>query len=129
MTSYKKIDLIKLYIEDSFVFLDDKKLLIKTPIIYFEYREDHIILKIKNNAENHVKFLQLCTHIERLFKTKDIKTNINNSLEIKVLINQSSKFYDINGKLINSIKNGGKIICSIECFNGTMSLVELLYIK
>jgi hypothetical protein len=129
MTSYKKIDLIKLYIEDSFVFLDDKKLLIKTPIIYFEYREDHIILKIKNNAENHVKFLQLCTHIERLFKTKDIKTNINNSLEIKVLINEISKFYDINGKLINSIKNGGKIICSIECFNGTMSLVELLYIK
>jgi hypothetical protein len=129
MTSYKKIDLIKLYIEDSFVFLDDKKLLIKTPIIYFEYREDHIILKIKNNAENHVKFLQLCTHIERLFKTKDIKTNINNSLEIKVLINDNSKFYDINGKLINSIKNGGKIICSIECFNGTMSLVELLYIK
>jgi len=129
MTSYKKIDLIKLYIEDSFVFLDDKKLLIKTPIIYFEYREDHIILKIKNNAENHVKFLQLCTHIERLFKTKDIKTNINNSLEIKVLINDNSKFYDINGKFINSIKNGGKIICSIECFNGTMSLVELLYIK
>jgi len=129
MTSYKKIDLIKLYIEDSFIFLDDKKLLIKTPIIYFEYREDHIILKIKNNAENHVKFLQLCTHIERLFKTKNIKTNINNSLEIKVLINDNSKFYDINGKLINSIKNGGKIICSIECFNGTMSLVELLYIK
>ena len=129
MTSYKKIDLIKLYIEDSFIFLDDKKLLIKTPIIYFEYREDHIILKIKNNAENHVKFLQLCTHIERLFKTKNIKTNINNSLEIKVLINDNSKFYDINGKLINSIKNGGKIICSLECFNGTMSLVELLYIK
>ena len=129
MTSYKKIDLIKLYIKDSFVFLDDKKLLIKTPIIYFDYGEDHIILKIKNNAENHVKFIQLCTHIERLFKTKDIKTNINNSLDIKVLINDNSKFYDINGKSINNIKNGGKIICSIECFNRTMSLVELLYIK
>ena len=30
---------------------------------------------------------------------------------------------------INNIKNGGKIICSLECFNGTMNLVELLYIK
>jgi len=49
--------------------------------------------------------------------------------EIKVLINDNSKFYDINGKIINSIKNGGKIICSLECFNGTMNLIELLYIK
>jgi hypothetical protein len=129
MTSYKKIDLIKLYVKESSIFLDDKKLLIKTPIIYFDYKEDHIILKIKNNAENHVKFLQLCTHIERLFKTKGIKTNINNSLEIKVLINEISKFYDINASPINNIKHGGKIICSLECFNGTMSLVELLYIK
>ena len=90
MTSYKKIDLIKLYVKDSLLFLDDNKILIKTPIIYFDYKEDHIILKIKNNVENHVKFLQLCTHIERLFKTKDIKTNINISLEIKVLINKDS---------------------------------------
>jgi hypothetical protein len=73
--------------------------------------------------------LQICTHIERLFKTKGVKTNINNSLERKVLINDSSKFYDINANPINNIKNGGKIICSLECFNGTMSLVELLYIK
>ena len=73
--------------------------------------------------------MQLCSHIERLFKTKGIKTNINNSLEIKVLINEISKFYDINASPINNIKHGGKIICSLECFNGTMSLVELLYIK
>ena len=129
MTSYKKIDLIKLYVKDSLLFLDDNKILIKTPIIYFDYKEDHIILKIKNNVENHVKFLQLCTHIERLFKTKDIKTNINISLEIKVLINKDSKFYDVNAIPINNIKNGGKIICSLECINGTMNLVELLYIK
>jgi hypothetical protein len=129
MTSYKKIDLIKLYVKESSIFLDDTKLLIKTPIIYFEYRENHIVLKIKNNAENHVKFLQLCTHIERLFKSKDIKPNINNSLEIMVLINDNSKFYDINSNPISNIKNGGKIICSLECFNGMMNLVELLYVK
>ena len=128
MISYKKIDLIKLNVVNSSLHLENEKLIIKTPIMYFDYKENFILLKINNNAENHVKFLQLCSHIERLFKSKDIKQTVDNSVEIKVAVVNESKFYDINHNLTNN-KTPGKMICSLKCFEGILTLDQLLFIK
>jgi len=128
MISYKKIDLIKLNVVNCSLYLENEKLIIKTPIMYFDYKENFILLKINNNAENHVKFLQLCSHIERLFKSKDIKQISENSVEIKVTIDEESKFYDFNNNLTN-IKTPGKMICSLKCFKGIMTLDQLLLVK
>ena len=128
MISYKKIDLIKLNLVNSSLQYGNETVIIKTPIMYFDYKENFILLKINNNSENHIKFLQLCSHIERLFKFKDIKQIADNTIEIKVVVNKESKFYDSNGNLTSNVLPG-KIICSLKCFEGIMTLDQLLYIK
>jgi hypothetical protein len=129
MFSYKKIDLLKLTVINKQLLFNGDTLIIKSPIINYEYNDDKLILKINSDADSHNTFLNLCSYIERLFKNSDSKILNNNSVAIS--IDECSKFYDYNKDEIgkNGIKNGGKIICSFSCKNGICTLIELLQIK
>ena len=129
MFSYKKIDLLKLTVVNNELLFNGDALVIKTPIINYDFNEDKLILKINKDADSHSIFLNLCAYIEILFKNVDHKILNNNSMIIS--IDKCSKYYDYNKDEIckNSIKSGGKIICSFSCKNGICTLIELLQIK
>jgi hypothetical protein len=129
MFSYKKIDLLKLTVINKQLLFNGDSLIIKSPIINYEFDDNKLILKINGDADSHSIFLNLCSFIERLFKNSESKILSNNSVIIS--IDEHSKFYDYNRDEIgkNIIKNGGKIICSFSCKNGICTLIELLQIK
>jgi hypothetical protein len=134
MFSYKKIDLLKLTVTNKQLLFDGNTLIIKSPIINYDFNDNKLILKINCDADSHNVFLNLCSYIERLFKNLDIKNldnKILNNNSVIISIDEQSKFYDYNKDEIckNSIKHGGKIICSFSCTNGIATLIELLQIK
>ena len=73
MFSYKKIDMLNLILIDDRVCYNNENLLIKSPIINYEVKEDKLLLKINGDADSHIIFLNLCSYIERLFKNSKIK--------------------------------------------------------
>ena len=118
MFSYKKIDMLNLTVEDNFVYYNNEILIIKSPIINYELKDDELMLKINGDSDCHIIFLNLCSYIERLFKNLKIKINIitnRNDIinrSVKILINKNSKFYDTDREEMfkNNVKSLGKVI-------------------
>jgi hypothetical protein len=137
MFSYKKIDMLNLILIDDRVCYNNENLLIKSPIINYEVKDDKLLLKINGDADSHIIFLNLCSYIERLFKNSKIKSDIikhRNDIDnrcIVILINEKSKFFDIDREEIfkNNVKNSGKIMCSFSCENGQLILCEQLQLQ
>lgn len=137
MFSYKKIDMLNLTVEDNFVYYNNEILIIKSPIINYELKDDELMLKINGDSDCHIIFLNLCSYIERLFKNLKIKINIitnRNDIinrSVKILINKNSKFYDTDREEMfkNNVKSLGKVICSFSVENGNLILHEMLQIK
>lgn len=137
MFSYKKIDMLNLTVEDNFVYYNNEILIIKSPIINYELKDEELMLKINGDSDCHIIFLNLCSYIERLFKNLKIKINIitnRNDIinrSVKILINKNSKFYDTDREEMfkNNVKSLGKVICSFSVENGNLILHEMLQIK
>jgi len=131
MISYKKIDLLKLSVLNECLLFNEEMLIIKSPIMEYEFIEDIFILKINQDSDRHNTFLNLCSHIERLFRTFNIKSKIIINNNINIYTDNNSKFYYSKKKKINKklVKNTGKIICSFTCKNGKYFLKEMLQIK
>jgi hypothetical protein len=131
MISYKKIDLLKLTVLDDCLLFNTEMLIIKSPIMKYEFSEDMFILKINPDSDRHNTFLNLCSYIERLFRTFNLKSKIINNNDINLYIDDNSEFYDSNKEEINKklVKNTGKIICSFKCKSGKFFLKEMLQIK
>ena len=137
MFSYKKIDMLNLTVEDNFVYYNNEILIIKSPIINYELKDEELMLKINGDSDSHIIFLNLCSYIERLFKNLKIKINIiinRNDIinrSVKILINKNSKFYDTDREEMfkNNVKSLGKVICSFSVENGNLILHEMLQIK
>ena len=139
MFSYKKIDMLNLTVEDNFVYYNNEILIIKSPIINYELKDEELMLKINGDSDSHIIFLNLCSYIERLFKNLKIKIKINiitnrNDIinrSVKILINKNSKFYDTDREEMfkNNVKSLGKVICSFSVENGNLILHEMLQIK
>jgi hypothetical protein len=131
MFSYKKIDLLKLKVTNDTLVLENLDLTIKSPIINCEFNGDKLILIINSDSDSHNTFLNLCSYIERLFKSHDIKSQIISNNLIHINIDKTSEFYDSNKEEISKslIKTGGKIICSFTCKNGKLYLKQLLQLK
>lgn len=137
MFSYKKIDMLNLTVEDNFVYYNNEILIIKSPIINYELKDEELMLKINGDSDSHIIFLNLCSYIERLLKNLKIKVNIitnRNDIinrSVKILINKNSKFYDTDREEMfkNNVKSLGKVICSFSVENGDLILHEMLQIK
>ena len=137
MFSYKKIDMLNLTVGDNFVYYNNEILIIKSPIINYELKDEELMLKINGDSDSHIIFLNLCSYIERLFKNLKIKINIitnRNDIinrSVKILINKNSKFYDTDREEMfkNNVKSLGKVICSFSVENGDLILHEMLQIK
>ena len=137
MFSYKKIDMLNLTVGDNFVYYNNEILIIKSPIINYELKDEELMLKINGDSDSHIIFLNLCSYIERLFKNLKIKINIitnRNDIinrSVKILINKNSKFYDTDREEMfkNNVKSLGKVICSFSVENGNLILHEMLQIK
>ena len=139
MFSYKKIDMLNLTVEDNFVYYNNEILIIKSPIINYELKDEELMLKINGDSDSHIIFLNLCSYIERLLKNLKIKIKINiitnrNDIinrSVKILINKNSKFYDTDREEMfkNNVKSLGKVICSFSVENGDLILHEMLQIK
>ena len=137
MFSYKKIDMLNLTVGDNFVYYNNEILIIKSPIINYELKDEELMLKINGDSDCHIIFLNLCSYIERLFKNLKIKINIitnRNDIinrSVKILINKNSKFYDTDREEMfkNNVKSLGKVICSFSVENGNLILHEMLQIK
>lgn len=137
MISYKKIDLLNLHIKNNSIFHDDSSLIIKSPIINYDLKDDKLVLKINGDSDAHITFITICSYIERLFKNSNIKTDIiknRNDIDnrsVIILLSENCKFYDIDREEIfkNNIKSSGKIMCSFLCEEGKLKLSQLLQIK
>jgi hypothetical protein len=131
MISYKKIDLLKLKVIDDLLLLNEESLIIKSPIMNYELIEDLLILKINPDSDRHNTFLNICSYIERLFRTFNLKCKIINNNDINFYIDNESEFYDLHKEKINikRVKNKGKIICSFTCKSGKFFIKEMLEIK
>jgi ABC-type phosphate transport system ATPase subunit len=137
MISYKKIDMLNLVLKDNSVCYNDENLIIKSPIINYDIKDDKLMLIINADSDAHSTFLNLCSYIERLFKNVKIKADIIknrndiNNRSVIISMDKNCKFYDINREEIfkNNIKSSGKIMCSFLCEEGKLKLSQLLQIK
>jgi len=130
MISYKKINLLDIRINEDFDINNKGELLeIKSPIIMYSL-SSNLVLHINKHSESHNIFYNICGYIDRLFKIREIQADCVKSDKIILKINELSKIYDENSKLINtnSIKKEGKIICSFVCSSGEFFLKNLLII-
>lgn len=130
MISYKKINLLDIRINEDFDINNKGELLeIKSPIIMYSL-SSNLVLHINKHSESHNIFYNICGYIDRLFKIREIQADCVKSDKIILKINELSKIYDENSKLINtnSIKKEGKIICSFTCSSGEFFLKNLLII-
>jgi len=133
MLSYKKINLMKMYIEEANLMYQDVSdtLLIKSPIIIAEKTDNYLILKINNDSENHDNFMNVCGYINTLCSINKINTDLitNNSIILKKT--NSSKFFDENknGLSFSKLKNTQKVICSFTCVSGSFLISQCLLIN
>ncbi len=131
MLSYKKINLLDISLSDGIIKCKDSELEIKSPIIMYEISNNKLILSININSDPHNLFLNICEYIDRLFKIKEIKTEIIENKKILIDTLDNSKFYNENSKNISikNVKTEGKSICSFKCVNGHFNLVNFLIIN
>lgn len=132
MISYKKINLLDLTITtDNLINNKNDLLEIKSPIIMYNMSGNKISLCINRYSDAHNLFYNLCGYIDRLFKIKEISTDIIIEDKIFIHTDDSSKYYDENGKvtLKSNFKKEGKIICSFVCDNGKFILKQCLTLK
>lgn len=134
MLSYKKINLMKMYIQEENlmyrdIFLDT--LLIKSPIIIAEKSENGLILKINNYSENHDNFMNMCGYINTLCSINKINTDIITNNNIILKKTSLSKFFDENknGMSFSKLKNTQKVVCSFTCISGNFLISECLLIN
>jgi len=133
MLSYKKINLMEMYICDTNLMYKNVQdtLLIKSPIIIAEKTDNCLILKINNDSESHDKFMNVCGYINTLCSIKKINTDLitNNSIILKKT--NLSKFFDENknGLSFSKLKNTQKVICSFTCVSGNFLISECLLIS
>lgn len=133
MLSYKKINLMEMYICDTNLMYRNvtDTLLIKSPIIIAEKTANCLILKINNYSESHDKFMNVCGYINTLCSIKKINADLitNNSIILKKT--KLSKFFDENknGISFSKLKNTQKVICSFTCVSGNFLISECLLIN
>jgi hypothetical protein len=139
MFSYKKIDLLRLQLQEleNSIYYNNEILIIKSPIINYEFKDEKLMLKINADSDSHITFMNLCSYIERLFKNSKINVEIiknRNDIEnrcVIIFINEKSKYYDADKEEIfkSNIKSSGKIICSFSANNGKLILIQLLQLQ
>ena len=131
MISYKKINLLDISLSDGIIKCKDSELEIKSPIILYEISNNKLTLSITINSDPHNLFLNICEYIDRLFKIKEIKTEIIENKKILIDILDNSKFYNENSKNISikNVKTEGKAICSFKSVKGHFNLVNFLIIS
>lgn len=133
MLSYKKINLLDLYIYNNNLMYKDVSgtMELKSPIIMAHKANDCLVLKLNSDSENHDKFMNMCGYINTLCIINKINTNfiINNNIVIKKTI--LSKFFDENknGIYFSKLKNTQKVICSFTCVSGVFLISECLLIN
>jgi|TARA_B110000483_G_C18178116_1_gene535836 hypothetical protein len=131
MISYKKINLLDIRLSKEFNITNKDELIeIKSPIIMYSLNSK-LTLHINKYSESHNLFYNICGYVDRLFKIREIQTDYVKSDNIILTINNLSKIYDENSKLINisTIKKEGKIICSFTCSSGEFFIKNLLIVK
>lgn len=119
-------------LEDTLMYRDIiETLLIKSPIIIAEKKDNCLVLKINNDSENHDKFMNVCGYINTMCSVKKIDTDfiVNGNIIIKKT--SLSKFFDENRNTISfsKLKNTQKVICSFTCVSGSFLLSECLLIN
>lgn len=133
MLSYKRINLLKMYIHENNLMYKDisDTLIIKSPIIIAEKNNDCLVLKINNDSENHDNFMNMCGYINTLCSINKINTDLitNNSIILKKT--SLSKFFDENknGLSFSKLKNTQKVICSFTCESGSFLISQCLLIN
>lgn len=132
MLSYKKINLMKMYIHETNLRYNDvpDTLLIKSPIIIAEKNDNCLILKINNDSESHDNFMNICGYINTICSIKKINTDliVNNSIILKKT--SLSKFFDEyrNSVSFSNLKNTQKVVCSFTCVSGNFLISECLLV-
>jgi hypothetical protein len=131
MTSYKKINMLDLTIENEKLIHNEDILTLKTPIIIAKKDGSNLLLKINNYSESHGKFMNLCGYINTLYNIKKIKTDIMLNGYIILKQNNMSRFFDENKNNIafNKINAEQKIICTIICDKGNFIIEQGLIVK
>lgn len=133
MLSYKKINLLDLYIHQNNLMYKGTldTLLIKSPIIIAQKNDDCLVLKLNNDSENHDKFMNICGYINTLCSLKKINTNFISNNNIIIKRTNLSKFFDENKNDISfsKLKNTQKVICCFTCVSGYFLMSECLFIN
>ena len=133
MLSYKKINLLDLYIHDNDLMYRgvSDTLVIKSPIIIAQKNDNGLVLKINNDSQSHDNFMNVCGYINIICSIKKINTDLitNNSIILKKTI--LSKFFDENKNIVSfsKLKNTQKVICSFNCISENFFISECLYIN
>lgn len=133
MLSYKKINLLDLYIHDNYLMYRSVSdaLVIKSPIIIAQKNDNGLVLKINNDSQSHDNFMNVCGYINTICSVKKINTDLitNNSIILKKTI--LSKFFDENKNIVSfsKLKNTQKVICSFNCISGNFYISECLHIN
>lgn len=130
--------------EENNILQNEKILEIKSPIIEFglEKIEDinqniinqNIInLNINRFSDSHNLFLNLLGYIERIYNINNIKSDLIKDDKIKININEDSKIFNENTKIINmnyfDIKNIYKCVISFTVNSGSIYLRQLILVK
>lgn len=134
MISYKKIDISKIKLNNYNLLYNEKELVIKSPIINFKIINDNdtnfLQLFCNDNSTVHDIFLNVLGFIERIYEYNKINTNFISNNVINIMIDNNSRFFDINTKEIK-MENiiGNKGIISIIFTDEKIILSQLLLIK
>lgn len=131
MTSYKKINMLDLNIEDGKLKYNQDILTLKTPIILEEKQGNVLLLKINFDSKNHDIFNNLCGYINTIYNIKKIKTDIISNGCILLKETKSSRFFDENKNAINfnKIKSNQKIVSTFICDNGEFIIDQCLLVN
>jgi hypothetical protein len=140
MISYKKIDLMKISLNEKNTILQDNEILeIKSPIIEFgvekvvNVNQSIINLNVNRFSDSHNLFLNLLMYIERIYNVNNITCDLINNDKIKINVNEDSKIFDKNTKIINmnyfDFKNIYKCVISFNVNNGFIYLRQLILVN
>lgn len=133
MLSYKKINLMKMYIRETYLMYKDVSdtMVIKSPIIMAEKNDDCLILKINKDSESHDNFMNICGYINTLCSIKKIDTDLITNNGIIIKNTNLSKFFDENKNSLSfsKLKNTQKVVCSFTCVSGNFLISECLLIN
>lgn len=131
MTSYKKINMLDLTIENEKLIYNQDILTLKTPIIIAKKHDGNLLLKINNCSESHDKFMNLCGYINTLYSIKKIKTDIVLNGCIVLKQDNMSRFFDENRNniIFDKINREQKIICTVVCDKGNFIIEQCLLVN